>query len=137
MQCVRTPDERFRDLPGWPFAPRYAELPDGDGGRLRVHFVDEGPRDAPAVLLLHGEPSWAYLYRKMIPVFARAGHRVLAPDLIGHGKSDKFADEEAYSFGLHRAMLRAFIERLDLLRPIYRRTTNYGHFGKPDLPWEA
>ena len=114
MQCVRTPDERFRDLPGWPFAPRYLEIPDGDGGRLRVHFVDEGPRDAPAVLLLHGEPSWAYLYRKMIPVLADAGLRAIAPDLVGFGRSDKPLLRTDYTYQRHVDWMRAFVHALEL-----------------------
>ncbi len=76
MRTLRTPDERFENLPGWTYEPRYVEIPDGDGGTLRVHYVDEGPADAPPILCLHGEPSWAYLYRKMIPVLTAAGHRV-------------------------------------------------------------
>jgi len=110
MEIVRTPDERFRDLPGYPFEPHYAEV---DG--MRLHFVDEGPRDAAPVLLLHGEPSWSYLYRKMIPVLAEAGHRVVAPDLAGFGRSDKPARPEDYSYARHVGWMRALLlERLDL-----------------------
>ena len=75
MRALRTPDDRFENLPGWTFAPKYTEVPDGDGGSLRVHHVDEGPADANPILCMHGEPSWAYLYRKMIPVLTAAGHR--------------------------------------------------------------
>jgi len=114
MQFLRTPDERFRDLPGWPFAPHYAEVPSGDGGSLRVHFVDEGRRDAPALLLLHGEPSWAYLYRKMIPVLAGAGLRAVAPDLIGFGRSDKPALRSDYTYQRHVDWMRAFVHGQDL-----------------------
>jgi len=114
MECLRTPDERFRDLPGWPFAPRYAEVPSGDGGLLRVHFVDEGPREAPVVLLLHGEPSWAYLYRKMIPILAGAGLRAVAPDLIGFGRSDKPALRSDYTYQRHVDWMRAFVHEQDL-----------------------
>ncbi|HYI62286.1 MAG TPA: haloalkane dehalogenase [Acidimicrobiales bacterium] len=89
MQTLRTPDERFADLPGYPFAPHHAEIDDGEGGSLRVHFLDEGPPEAAPVLLLHGEPSWSYLYRHMIPPLVAAGHRVIAPDLVGFGRSDK------------------------------------------------
>lgn len=81
---ARTPDECFEGLPGWEFEPHYATV---DG--LRVHYVDEGPRDGDVVLLLHGQPAWGYLYRKMIPILAAAGHRVVAPDQIGMGRSDK------------------------------------------------
>ncbi len=82
MKTLRTPDERFADLPGYPFAPHYTDVPDGDGGTLRVHHVDEGPSGAPLVLCMHGQPTWSYLYRHMIPVMVGAGLRVLAPDLV-------------------------------------------------------
>ena len=114
MIVLRTPDDRFSDLPGWPFAPRYVQdLPELEG--LRVHYVDEGPPDAARTFLcLHGQPTWSYLYRRMIPVFVGAGARVVAPDLIGFGRSDKPTDDDSYTFGLHRRMLTGFIERLDL-----------------------
>jgi haloalkane dehalogenase len=114
LRLLRTPDERFRDLPGWPFAPRYAEVPSGDGGRLRVHYVDEGPRGAPAVLLLHGEPSWGYLYRKMIPLLVRAGLRAVAPDLVGFGRSDKPAERSDYTYQRHVDWMGAFLREGDL-----------------------
>ena len=109
MQTVRTPEDRFADLPGYEFAPHYVEI---DG--LRMHYVDEGPRDAAPVLLLHGEPSWSYLYRKMIPPLAAVGHRVIAPDLIGFGKSDKPVSRSNYSYAGHVAWMAAFLEALDL-----------------------
>ncbi len=112
-EILRTPDERFSDLPGYPFAPNYLEdLPDYPG--LRLHTVDEGPADAETFLCLHGQPTWSYLYRKMIPVFTAAGHRVVAPDLFGFGRSDKPTDDAAYTFDFHRGALLAFVERLDL-----------------------
>jgi haloalkane dehalogenase len=114
MEFARTPDDRFRDLPGWPFAPHYASVPDGEGGTLRVHYVDEGPRGAAPILCLHGQPTWSYLYRKMIPVFTAAGQRVVAPDLIGFGRSDKPTRTADYSYARHVAWLRAFVEALDL-----------------------
>ncbi|MGZ4728475.1 MAG: alpha/beta fold hydrolase, partial [Acidimicrobiales bacterium] len=86
MDILRTPDERFADLDGYPFEPHYVEVPDLDGGTLRMHYLDEGPSDGEVVLLLHGEPSWSYLYRKMIPVLAAAGLRSIAPDLVGFGR---------------------------------------------------
>lgn len=114
-EALRTPEERFRDLPGFGCAPHYVEdLPGCEG--LRIHYVDEGPRDADVFLCLHGEPTWAYLYRRMFAPFLAAGHRVVAPDLIGFGRSDKPVDDGIYTFDLHRNMLRAFIERLDLRR---------------------
>lgn len=97
MQVLRTPDERFVDLPRWSYAPRYATTKDG----LRVHYVDEGPRDGRVVLLLHGEPTWAYLYRKMIPILVAAKLRVIAPDLVGFGRSDKPADRADYTYQRH------------------------------------
>ena len=111
MDILRTPDERFVNLPDYPFAPHYAEV---DG--LRIHYVDEGPRKADPVLMLHGEPAWSYLYRKMIPIVAAAGHRVIAPDLIGFGRSDKPVRREDYTYQRHVEWMRGFIEVLDLQR---------------------
>jgi len=106
---LRTPEERFTDLPDYPFAANYVDI---DG--LRMHYVDEGPRDGPVVLLLHGEPSWSYLYRHMIPPLAAAGLRVVAPDLVGFGKSDKPSRKGDYSYAGHVAWMQQFIARLDL-----------------------
>ena len=114
MDALRTPDERFADLHGFPFQPHYVEVPSGDGGTLRVHYLDEGPSDAAPVLLMHGEPSWAYLYRKMIPVLVDAGHRAVVPDLVGFGRSDKPARREDYTYQRHVDWMRAFVEALDL-----------------------
>ena len=112
--ALRTPDERFLDTPGFPYDPNYFEDLKGYEG-LRMHYVAAGPREADTVFVcLHGEPTWSYLYRKMIPVFTGAGHRVLAPDMFGFGRSDKPVDEAVYSFDFHRKALMAFIERLDL-----------------------
>jgi pimeloyl-ACP methyl ester carboxylesterase len=110
MSVLRTPDERFADLPGWPYAPRYTEH-----AGYRIARVDEGPANAPVTALcLHGNPSWGYLYRHMIPVFVRAGLRVVAPDLIGFGRSDKPADATAHTWGLHRGMLLELVDELQL-----------------------
>jgi haloalkane dehalogenase len=110
MNVLRTPDERFAGLPGWPFAPQYLQI---DG--LRMHYVDEGPRDAVVTALcLHGQPSWSYLYRKMIPVFASTGVRVVAPDWFGFGRSDKPEDDAWYTFDRHRDSMLRFIEQMDL-----------------------
>jgi haloalkane dehalogenase len=114
VKALRTPDDRFASLPDYPFAPRYLEIPDGEGGRLRVHFVEEGPASADPILCLHGEPSWSYLYRKMIPPLVERGHRVVAPDLIGFGRSDKPAMRSDYSYERHVAWLRAFLHARDL-----------------------
>ncbi len=110
IDALRTPDERFENLPDYPFDAHYVEV----GSGLRMHYVDQGPRDAAPVLMLHGEPSWSYLYRFMIPVCSMAGHRVVAPDLIGFGKSDKPKQVAAYSYQTHMDWLKAFVEALDL-----------------------
>ena len=114
MKALRTPDDRFENLPGWDYAPHYVEnLPGYDG--LRMHYVDEGPADADVTFLcIHGEPSWAYLFRKMIPVFTGAGHRAVAVDMFGFGRSDKPVDDETYTYHFHRNALLAFVEKLDL-----------------------
>src|SRR3954471_20319127 len=115
METLRTPDDRFDGLVGYDFEPRYVEVADGDGGRLRVHFVDEGPGDGEVVLLMHGEPSWSFLYRRMIPVLTGAGLRVVAPDLVGFGRSDKPVDPAAYSYARHvEWMRRALFDGLGL-----------------------
>lgn len=114
IEALRTPDERFRDLPDFPYQPHYIDdLPGYEG--LRAAFIDEGSRDARhTALCLHGEPSWSYLYRKMIPVFLGAGMRVVAPDFFGFGRSDKPVEDKVYSFGFHRTFLLRLVERLDL-----------------------
>jgi haloalkane dehalogenase len=115
MQVLRTPDSRFENLPGWPFAPHYADITDAATGQnLRMAYVDEGPRDGATVLLLHGEPSWSYLYRHMIPTLAASGRRVLAPDLIGFGRSDKPADRNDYTYERHVAWLSQWFTDMDL-----------------------
>lgn len=110
MQAYQTPDTRFDELPDWPFRPCYHHLTSG----LRVHYVDEGPRDAPVVLMMHGEPTWSYLYRHMIGPVAAAGYRVVAPDLIGFGRSDKPLDATAYGYAQHVAWMREWLEAIDL-----------------------
>ncbi|MFN3959907.1 MAG: haloalkane dehalogenase [Parvularculaceae bacterium] len=114
IDALRTPDDRFENLPGWPYAPRYVEGLKGYEG-LRMHYVDEGPADAAVTFLcIHGEPSWAYLFRKMIPVFTRAGHRAVAVDMFGFGRSDKPVDDDVYTYHFHRNALLAFVERINL-----------------------
>jgi haloalkane dehalogenase len=112
LEILRTPDERFDGLPDYPFAPNYVQVPSGEGDELRMHYLDEGK--GPVVLLLHGEPSWSFLYRKMIPLLTQAGSRAIAPDLIGFGRSDKPAYRSDYTFERHVAWTRAFLEQLDL-----------------------
>lgn len=114
MRVLRTPDERFRDLPGFAFERHYRVVADPDLGPLRIHYVDEGPADGPVVLCLHGEPSWCYLYRHMIAELAARGARVLAPDLVGFGRSDKPARREDHSYARHVGWMRAWLEDLDL-----------------------
>ncbi|HVR00185.1 MAG TPA: haloalkane dehalogenase [Mycobacterium sp.] len=114
MQVLRTPDERFVNLPGFPFEPRYVQVDGADGVSLRMHYVDEGPADAPAVLLLHGEPSWSYLYRHMIPVLTAAGLRAVAIDLVGFGRSDKPAERGDYTYQAHVDWTRAAIDAIGL-----------------------
>lgn len=109
VDFVRTPEERFSKLPNYSFEPNYVDI---DG--LRMHYVDEGPASADPVLMLHGEPSWSYLYRHMIPVCAAAGHRVVAPDLVGFGKSDKPTQLGDYSYQTHMDWMLQFIEKMDL-----------------------
>ena len=115
MHTLRTPDERFADPAGYPFEPHYADIDDLEGGTLRVHYLDEGPADAAPVLLLHGEPSWSYLYRHMISPLVAAGHRVIAPDLVGFGRSDKPTEQGDYTYARHVEWMRQLLfDRLDL-----------------------
>lgn len=113
IASVRTPDDRFSDLGDWPYEPHYIEDLDGFDG-LRLHYIDEGPSDGPVALCLHGEPTWAYLYRKMIPAFLEAGYRVVAPDWFGFGRSDKPVDDATYTWDFHRDSMLRFVEALDL-----------------------
>jgi haloalkane dehalogenase len=114
MKVLRTPDERFADLADYPFAPHYLTVTDADGTDLRIHYVDEGPRDAAPILLMHGEPSWSYLYRKFVPDLVARGHRVIAPDLIGFGKSDKPAARTDYTYERHVAWMSQWLTAFDL-----------------------
>lgn len=114
MKALRTAEERFTNLPGYDFASHYTELADGEGGLLRMHYLDEGARDGQLILCLHGEPSWSFLYRKMIPVFVEAGYRVVAPDLIGFGKSDKPASQADYTYARHVQWVKGLLVNLDL-----------------------
>jgi len=114
MEALRTPDDRFADLPGFAFAPHYRDDLKGFEG-LRLHYLDEGPHGAKEVFLcLHGQPTWSYLYRKLIPFVTAAGHRAVAPDYYGFGRSDKPVEDAVYTFDFHRNALIALIERLDL-----------------------
>lgn len=111
MRALRTPDDRFSNLEGWPYRPRYVQVGDDD---LRMHYIDDGPPDAPPVLLAHGEPTWGYLYRKMIPPLLEAGLRVVVPDLIGFGRSDKPAEREDYTYANHVEWTGAFLDATGL-----------------------
>lgn len=111
IEYVRTPEERFDGLPEFPFAPHYAQVPGG----LRMHFIDEGPRDGNVVVLLHGEPSWSFLYRRMIPILVEGGHRVIAPDLIGFGRSDKPVRRDDHTYERHVEWVRSLLfDHLDV-----------------------
>ncbi len=115
LKILRTPDAAFASVSDFPFAPHYADIVDADTGTsLRVHYIDEGPRDAPVVLMMHGEPSWSYLYRHMIGPVVAAGFRVVAPDLIGFGKSDKPVRKGDYSYARHVGWMQQWLEQLDL-----------------------
>jgi haloalkane dehalogenase len=114
MRALRTPDDRFADLPDFAYQPHYVPVPDPDGGDLRMAYVQDGPPDGPAVLLLHGEPSWSFLYRKVMPVLADAGLHAIAPDLIGFGRSDKPADVADHTYARQVAWTRSLVEELDL-----------------------
>ncbi len=114
MKTLRTPDDRFQDLADYAFDPNYVEIDDSEGGKLRVHYVDEGPRDADPVLMMHGEPTWSYLYRHMIPRFTTAGHRAIAPDLIGFGKSDKPTERSDYTYARHVFWMGEVLRHLNL-----------------------
>lgn len=105
MKTLRTPDDRFENLNGYDFTPHYADIANGEGGTLRVHYLDEGPSGANPVLLMHGEPSWCYLYRNMIPLLVNSGHRVIAPDLVGFGRSDKPTQKGDYTYARHVAWM--------------------------------
>jgi len=115
MDCLRTPDDAFSGIVDFPYVPHYAEIDDLDGGRLRVAYIDEGPTDAEIILCMHGEPSWSYLYRHMIPVFVAAGYRVIAPDLVGFGRSDKPSHRSDYSYERHVGWMTGLLfDELDL-----------------------
>jgi haloalkane dehalogenase len=116
MKVLRTPDERFANLPDYSFAPHYREIPSGEGASLRLHCLDEGPADADPVLLMHGEPSWCFLYRKIVPGLVARGHRAVAPDLIGFGRSDKPSEQGDYTYERHVQWMSDWLTGLDLKR---------------------
>jgi haloalkane dehalogenase len=116
MKILRTPDERFAELKDFPYEPKYAEIKDGEGGTLRIHYVDDGSRTADPVVLMHGNPSWCYLYRKMIPILVNAGHRVVAPDLVGFGRSDKPSERADYTYQRHVDWMLQWLEQVNLNR---------------------
>lgn len=114
METLRTPEDRFEKLPDFPWKPAYTEVDDGDDGTLRIAHVEAGPANGAVILCLHGEPSWSFLYRKMLRVFEDAGLRALAPDLVGFGRSDKPSERSDYTYQRHVDWMRAWIEGLDL-----------------------
>ena len=114
VPVLRTPDSRFEALTDFTFAPHYIEIDDRDLGALRVHYLDEGPRDGHVILLLHGQATWSYSFRKMIPTFVAAGYRIIAPDFIGFGRSDKPADWEQHTFQKHVDWLDATLSKLQV-----------------------
>lgn len=114
MKVLRTPDKYFENLPDFPYEPHYLELNDDNLGSLRLHYIDVGPKNADPVLLIHGEPTWSFLYRKLISIISAAGHRVVAPDLIGFGRSDKPALQEDYSYQLHVDWMQKFLDQTSL-----------------------
>jgi len=114
MKALRTPDERFQELADYTFQPHYLQVDDTEGGDLRIHYVDEGPRDANPVLMLHGEPSWSYLYRHMISGFVAKGHRAVAPDLVGFGRSDKPSERSDYTYERHVLWMGDWLRAVDL-----------------------
>ena len=114
MRALRTPDERFENLPGYPFVPNYTEVPDAEGDSLRIHHVDEGSPDGDIVLCMHGQPSWSYLYRHMIPILTGGGLRVIAPDLVGYGRSDKPSALEDYSYNRQVEWMTAWLVANDI-----------------------
>ena len=125
---LRTPDDRFADLPGYPFAPHYVDVVAEGYEPLRMHHLDEGPADGPVALLLHGQPTWSYLYRTVIPVLVERGIRVIAPDLVGYGRSDKPADPTDYTFARHVEWTRSLVTGLDL-RDVTLVTVDRDHGG--------
>lgn len=114
MHVLRTPDSQFEHLTGYNFSPNYINVDDGQGGQLRLHYVDEGPTEGIPVLLMHGEPSWSYLYRTMIPGLVAAGYRVLAPDLVGFGRSDKPAERDDYTYQAHVNWMTHWLNAVDI-----------------------
>jgi haloalkane dehalogenase len=139
MQTLRTPEERFAELVEFPYRPEYCEVDDSEGGRLRVAWVEHGPAHADPVLLLHGEPSWSYLYRKMIPIIAAAGYRVVCPDLVGFGRSDKPTQISDHSYARHVEWIRAVaFDVLDLRRVTLVANTGLptGDLPMPDIWWQ-
>ena len=114
MTVLRTPDSCFESLPDFPFQPNYLEIQDENFGPLRIHYLDEGPVDGQVILCLHGEPTWSFLYRKMIPVFSAAGLRIVAPDLVGFGRSDKLPNRADYSYRAHVRWMADFLDAMKL-----------------------
>ena len=114
MNIYRTPESRFKDLADFPFSPNYLHIDDGKGSELRMHYIDEGPKNGPIIFCVHGQPTWSYSYRKMIPILADAGYRVIAPDIVGFGRSDKPTNPLDYTFATHVKWMHDFVRRMSL-----------------------
>ncbi len=121
MKVLRTPDHRFKNLKDFPFEPNYTNIKDKSGVKLRIHHLDEGPKDGPIVLLMHGQPVWSYLYRKMIPYLTKAGVRIIAPDLVGYGRSDKPSSIEDYTYQTQVDWMNTWIRQND-----FKKITFFG-----------
>ena len=130
MKALRTPDACFENLPGYPFAPHYTDVPDGEGGTLRIHHVETGPADGTPVLCMHGQPTWSYLYRHMLPILGDAGLRAIAPDLVGYGRSDKPSRREDFSYNRQVEWMSAWLVSRDLA-PCERCCVLMAHASSP------
>lgn len=114
MNIYRTPESRFKNLLGFPFSPNYLYIDDGKGGKLRMHYIDEGPKNSPTIFCVHGQPVWSYSYRKMIPILVTSGYRVIAPDIVGFGRSDKPTNPLEYTFNSHVTWMHDFVRKMYL-----------------------
>ena len=135
MEYLRTDDSCFSALEDYDFSANYLTVDDTEGGQLRVHYVDEGPKTATPILLMHGEPTWSYLYRKIIPLLVAGGYRVIAPDLIGFGRSDKPTKRSDYTYQRHVDWMRSLLEQLELtdITLFCQDSVSYTHLTLPTI----